>query len=162
MMENKNVGWLVIGIAVLITIVIFLYSTALKEFVQSSCTLAHGDAVSCPMYDTITRQNYLAFSIVGILVVIGLVLIFSKPKERVVVRTIKERRKKLNLEGLDKDERKVVDLLVEESGGMFQATLMEKLEIGKVKATRLLDKLESKGIIERKRRGMNNLIVLKN
>ena len=44
---------------------------------------------------------------------------------------------------------------------MFQRDLMEKLEIGKVKTTRLLDKLESKQIIERKRRGMNNIIVLK-
>ena len=43
---------------------------------------------------------------------------------------------------------------------MFQSTLMEKLEIGKVKMTRLLDKLESKQLIIRKRRGMNNIIVL--
>ena len=44
---------------------------------------------------------------------------------------------------------------------MFQPDLMEKLEIGKVKTTRLLDKLEAKQLIERKRRGMNNLVVLR-
>ena len=49
----------------------------------------------------------------------------------------------------------------EENGAIFQKTLMEKLEIGKVKTTRLLDKLESKQFIERKRRGMNNIVVLK-
>ena len=38
---------------------------------------------------------------------------------------------------------------------------MEKLGTGKVGITRLLDKLESKQIIERKRRGMNNVVVLK-
>ena len=37
----------------------------------------------------------------------------------------------------------------------------EKLEIGKVGMTRILDKLESKDIVERKRRGMNNVVVLK-
>ena len=44
---------------------------------------------------------------------------------------------------------------------MFQADVMEKIGIGKVGMTRLLDKLEAKQIIERKRRGMNNMIVLK-
>ena len=38
---------------------------------------------------------------------------------------------------------------------------MEKLEIRKVKATRLLDKLEAKQLIERKRRGLNNIVILK-
>ena len=67
-----------------------------------------------------------------------------------------------DLTGLDKDEKQVIKLLQEESGAMFQRTLMEKLEIGKVKMTRLLDKLEAKQIIERKRRGMNNIVVLRN
>ena len=44
---------------------------------------------------------------------------------------------------------------------MFQSALMEKIDIGKVKMTRLLDKLEAKQFIERKRRGMNNIVVLK-
>ena len=50
---------------------------------------------------------------------------------------------------------------LQEEKGMFQKTLAEKLELGKVGMTRLLDKLESKEIIERKRRGMNNFVVLK-
>ena len=87
---------------------------------------------------------------------------FTKPREKVIVKRIKDKKKKLDLSGLDKDERKVIDLLLNENGAMFQSSLMEKMEIGKVKATRLLDKLESKQLIERKRRGMNNIIVLKN
>jgi uncharacterized membrane protein len=39
---------------------------------------------------------------------------------------------------------------------------MEKLGVGKVGITRLLDKLEAKQLIERKRRGMNNVVVLRN
>jgi len=35
------------------------------------------------------------------------------------------------------------------------------LGIGKVGLTRLLDKLEAKQLIERKRRGMNNIVLLK-
>jgi len=157
-MENKHVGFLIIGIAVLLVAIIFLFQNALTQIVASSCSM---EEEFCPMYDTITQQTYLALAIVGILIIIGLVLVFAKPKEKIIIRTIKEKKNKLNLDGLDKDEKVVVDLLLKDNGAMFQSTLMEKLNMGKVGVTRLLDKLEAKQIIERKRRGMNNIVVLK-
>jgi uncharacterized membrane protein len=51
--------------------------------------------------------------------------------------------------------------MLQKEKAIFQRTLMEKLNIGKVETTRLLDKLEAKQLIERKRRGMNNVVVLK-
>lgn len=157
-MENKNVGLLIIGIAVVIGIIVFIFNMALKDISNQSCTMGP----TCTMYDTIRTQTYLSLAIIAVIVIIGFVIMFSKPKEKIIVKTIKEKKKKLNLEGLDKDEKKVIDLLLQENGTMFQSTLMEKLEIGKVKATRLLDKLEAKQLIERKRRGMNNIVVLRN
>ena len=56
---------------------------------------------------------------------------------------------------------KIVNLLLREGKAMFQSELMNKLGIGKVKTTRLLDKLESKQLIERKRQGLNNIVLLK-
>ncbi len=157
-MENKHVGFLVLGIAVLLVVIVFLYQNALQDIVLLSCGSAHTTA--CPMSQSINQQTYLSLGIVGILAVIGFVLIFTKPKERIVIKKVKEKKKKLDLKGLDKDEKKVVNLLKDENGTMFQATLKEKLDVGKVKLTRLLDKLEAKQIIERKRRGMNNVVVL--
>ena len=156
-MENKHVGYLVLGIAAVLLVIIFLFQGALKEIVAETCT--HGP--ECSMYSTITTQTVLALSILVILIILGLVLILTKPKEKVIVKKIKERKKRVDKSKLDSDERKLVNLLEKESGAMFQSTLKEKLEIGKVKMTRLLDKLEAKQIIERKRRGMNNLVVLK-
>jgi uncharacterized membrane protein len=156
-MENKNVGYMVLGIAVLFIVIIFIFQSALKQIVAQGCQ----EGPSCPMFGTITQQTYLALSIVGMLFVIGLVLVFTKPKEKLVIKKVKEKKKKLNLEGLDSKEKKVVQILQEENNAMFQSSLMEKLGIGKVGITRLLDKLEAKQIIERKRRGMNNIVVLK-
>ena len=157
-MENKHVGFLILGIAILIGVIIFLFQGALTQIAKSSCSM---EVQACPMYNTIDTQTYLALAIVGILVTIGLVLIFTKPKEKIVVKTIHEKKKKLNTENLDKDEKEVVDFLLKENGAIFQSALMEKLSKGKVGVTRLLDKLEAKQIIERKRRGMNNIVVLK-
>src|SRR3989339_775468 len=153
-MENKNVGGLIVGIGLVIGLMVLIFNTILKDLIYSTCT--HGP--TCGMYDTLSIQTWISLSIVAIIIIM-----FTKPKEKIVIqtKTIKEKKKKLNLENLDQDEKKVIKLLQEENGGMFQADLMEKLEIGKVKATRLLDKLEAKQLIERKRRGMNNLVVLR-
>ena len=131
------------------------------EAVRNSCYIQHGDVESCEMYDSVNYQKYLALGIVGILLVISFVLIFSKPKEKIVVKKVKEPKKKLNLEGLDNKEKQVIKILQKENGTIFQAELMEKIGVGKVGITRLLDKLEAKQLIERKRRGMNNIVVLR-
>jgi len=157
-LENKNVGWLIVGIGVVMAIVVLLFNSVLKDAIGLTCS--HG--LTCEMYTNVNIQTWISLSIVAIVLVIGFVIMFSKPKERIIIKNIKEKKKKLDLTGLDKDEKKVIELLQIENGGMFQADLMEKLEIGKVKTTRLLDKLEAKQLIERKRRGMNNIVVLRN
>jgi hypothetical protein len=156
-MENKTVGWIIAGIAAVMAVIVWIFNAALKRIVGDTCT--HGD--SCSMYDTIAVQTWVSLAIVGVILIIGIVMMFWKPEEKVIVKTIKEKKKKKDYSGLDKKEKGVVDLLLNEGNAMFQADLMEKLNIGKVGVTRLLDKLEAKQIIERKRRGMNNIVVLK-
>ena len=159
-MENKHVGFILIGVAILLIVIVLLFQNALKEVVASTCT-AEEHSISCPMNEGINQQTYLSLGIVGLLIIIGFVLIFTKPKERIVIKKITEKKKKIDFSKLDRDEKKVIELLLKENNAMFQSALMEKLEIGKVKATRLLDKLEAKQLIERKRRGMNNIVVLR-
>ena len=158
-MKNKNVGFLIIGIAVVIAIIVLIFNMGLKDIVGQTCS--HGP--TCSMYDTIAVQTYISLAIAGLVFVIGLFLVFSKESEKIVLRTrtVREKRKPIDTSNLDRDEKKLVKILQEENGTMFQADLMEKLGIGKVGVTRLLDKLEAKQIIERKRRGMNNVVVLR-
>ncbi|MCX6750613.1 MAG: hypothetical protein NTZ83_04095 [Candidatus Pacearchaeota archaeon] len=156
-MENKTVGWIIVGIGILVGIIALIFNIGLKKIVGDTCT--HGP--TCSMYDTIAVQTWISLAIVGVILVIGIVLMFMKPKEKLIVKTIKEKKKKKDYSFLDKKEKELVDLLLKEGNAMFQADLMEKLQIGKVGVTRLLDKLEAKQIIERKRRGMNNIVVLK-
>jgi len=157
-MENKSVGMLIIGIAVVMAIMVLLFNSVLRDKIGLVCS--HGP--TCEMYTDVNVQTWISLSIVGIVFILGLFIMLTKPKEKIIIKKVKEKKKKLDLSGFDKDERKVIELLQEESGGMFQASLMEKMGMGKVKTTRLLDKLEAKQLIERKRRGMNNIIILKN
>ena len=156
-MENKNVGWLIMGIGAAIMVIVLIFNTVLRNLASQTCS--HGSG--CSMYDTVSAQMWMSFGIVTVILVIGLAIMFIKPKEKIIIKTVKEKKKKLDLSGLDPDEKKVVELLIEEGKAMFQSDLMERLELGKVGTTRLLDKLEAKQFVERKRRGMNNIVVLK-
>ena len=131
---------------------------SLKSVAEMSC--AHKE--ECTMYGAMNSQLWISLTITLIIFVIGIMIMLTKPKEKIIIKLKKEQKKKMNSSALDKDEKKVIELLQQENGAIFQKTLMEKLGIGKVGITRLLDKLEAKQFIERKRRGMNNIVVLKN
>ncbi len=153
-------GWIIIGISVLLVFLVFLFNNTLTEAVKNSCFIQHGDVKSCEMYDFVSYQTYLALGIVGLLVIFGLFLIFSKPTERVVVKKIKEKKKKIDVSDLRQEDKKVLKI-IQEKGAVFQAELIEETGFGKAKMSRIIDRLEGRGIVERKRRGMTNVVVLK-
>jgi len=159
-MENKKVGWLILGIATAMGILVGIFNSLMQSIINQNCIMG----IECVMHDTANTQLWLGLSIVMVIASIGIYIMFSKSEEKIIIKKIKERQKKKVIEtsSLDADEKKTIKMIQEEGNAMFQKDLMEKLQIGKVKMTRLLDKLESKQFIIRKRRGMNNIVVLKN
>ena len=167
-MRNQFVGIIILGIAALIGFIIFAFNRALTEIVNIACT--HGP--SCPMWGTIKFQTNVGIGILVLVIIIGLYLIFfSKEKEIITkIKTIKQQvePKEFTKENyqkiitsLNNEEKLIFKILIESQGTLFQSDLVERTKFSKVKVTRLLDKLEGRGLIERKRRGMTNVIILK-
>ena len=162
-MKNKNVGYLIVGISIVISIIVLIFNVGLKNIVGETCT--HGP--TCSMFDTIAVQTWVSLAIAGLVLVIGLFLIFSKEEVRIVTKIktrkvhIEKKSKPIDYSKLDKDEKIIIKAVEEADGTIFQSDLVEKTEFSKVKVSRILDKLEGKGLVERKRRGMTNVIVLK-
>jgi len=168
-MKNKIVGILIIIIALLIGGIIFLFNSAMTDIVNESCT--HGS--SCTMWDTINFETNVSIGIMILVVLIGLYLIFFGTEEKIItkieIKRVKEKDRDKNqktdyakiLSGLADDERKVLEKIIESKGSIYQSDLLLKTGFTKVKISRILDKLEFKELIERKRRGMTNIIVLK-
>ena len=137
-MENKNVGFLLLGISLVIIAIIFLFNNAMKSLVIDSCGPIHGP--TCEMNQTITQQTYLSLAIVAILIIISLVLIFTKPKEKIIIKKVPQKKRIFNLEGLRKEDRQAFRT-IQENKTIFQADLIEKLGFGKAKVSRILDRL---------------------
>jgi hypothetical protein len=162
-MKNKNVGFLIIGIAVIIGIIIGIFNFGLRSIVVESCS--HGP--ECSMYGTIAIQTWISLAIAGLVAVIGLFLIFSKEEKEIVVKKVREKievekkAKPIDYSKLDKDEKIIMKAVEEAQGTIFQSDLVDKTGFSKVKVTRILDRLEGRQFIERKRRGMTNVVVKK-
>lgn len=70
--------------------------------------------------------------------------------------------KKYDLTKLNSEEKNVFHFIKENKDkGVYQSNIVEHFNFPKSKVSRILDKLEQTEIIERKRRGMTNIIVLK-
>ncbi|MBI2662835.1 MarR family transcriptional regulator [Candidatus Woesearchaeota archaeon] len=156
-MENKYVGIMVIGIAIVFLFIVMSFNQALEDIVNENCT--HG--IQCPMYTTLKTQKVISYSLIGLLVIVGsfVALLFKEKNVEKKVLSLDE--KKRIMEKLDSDEKRVVELINAKEGSMYQSDVMKELDVSKVKVTRILDRLEGRGLLERKRRGMTNIVILK-
>jgi len=167
-MKNRIVGFLIIGIAALIGFIIYSFNTAMTDIVGLACS--HGP--ECAMWQTIDFQTNTSIGIMAFIIVIGLYLIFFGKEEKIVTRikTVKQQidpqkitraNYQRTLSKLPEDEKLVFEILIDSKGSILQSEVVTKANMSKVKVTRVLDRLEGKKLIERKRRGMTNVIILK-
>ncbi|MFW6282786.1 MAG: helix-turn-helix transcriptional regulator [Minisyncoccales bacterium] len=76
----------------------------------------------------------------------------------------KEIRKNVNqfLNLLEEEDKKVLDMIIKEKGKINQSDLTKKLNFDKVKISRIISKMEKKGILKKEKKGMTNKIILDN
>ena len=67
----------------------------------------------------------------------------------------------VNVSNLNERESRIYRILGDNGGNMLQSVLVDKSGMSKVQVTRVLDKLETKDMVERRRIGMSNLVMLK-
>lgn len=167
-MKNRIVGILVIIIAILIGFIIFSFNMAMTDIVSTSC--GHGS--SCTMWDTIEFQTNVSIGILIFVVVLGIYLIFFSKEEKIVTRIKKihpqvETRKPTKdnyrkiMSKMKKEEKKIFEKILDSDGSVAQSQIVSDFGLSKVKVSRILDKLEGKGLVERRRRGMSNIVILK-
>lgn len=160
-MENRIVGYLVMGFAVLMASVIYMFNRAMSEIVSTAC--GHGPA--CPMWGTIQFQTTVSLGLLFFVVLVSLYLIVYGDKSNPIKQLLESKPAagpgKEPAKPLSEDESEIFELITKAHGTIFQSELVEMSGFTKVKVTRLLDKLEGQGLVERKRRGMTNVVILK-
>lgn len=161
--NSKLLGYSVISFSVILLIVLGFVKSNYDDQSAFLC-----DAVSknpsfdmneCPVHKSNTSWYItLAFGVAFLLLGVGAYLsFFPKPP----LPEPKKEFAAIDISKLDEEEKMIYDKLKEKQGSMYQSDLIKETGFTKVKITRVLDKLEASGILERKRRGMANIVVLK-
>ncbi|MCX8163142.1 MAG: hypothetical protein N3D10_01150 [Candidatus Micrarchaeota archaeon] len=168
-MNNKTVGFLLFIISLIVGLIIFLFNRALVEIVNTSCS--HGP--SCPMWGSIDFHTNISLILLGIIFVLSIYfMFFAKEEKKIVFKSSKQKEsakqepkpKNYNeiLKLLSNEEKIIFQKIIDSAGAILQSELIDESKgFSKVKVSRILDKLEGRGLIERKRRGMSNIVVLK-
>lgn len=165
-MKNKIVGALVILISLIVGGLTYYFNWTLSQIHSATCTMG----LECAANQQINFQLITGIIFTSLLIIVGLYLIFFGEEKVEVIKKIREKvyekqsRKDYSneLKTMTPEEKKIFNLVLEAQGAIFQSELNEKSGFDKVKVTRILDRLEGQGLIERRRRGMTNVVIVKN
>lgn len=152
----------VFGLIMIVTSLILFFSlwsitAKLNKELHKDCPIPEQ---YCPFKTSYPIESYIGFTGILILFTLGTILTFTT---RLTEKESVEKKQKIKkiVKSLKGEEKTIYDIIVNSDGAAFQTDLIEKTGFSKVKVSRILDKLETKGIVERRRRGMSNIVVLK-
>lgn len=159
LISQGTLGYVLIGFAVILGIVLILVKVNVDKQESFLCDTIHSnpnfDIAQCPAHNSPNSWLILvAFGVAFIILMSGLYMVLLPVRKE-------EDFKKVDISKLDEEEKKVYDLLKKNEGSLYQSDLIKEAEFSKVRITRILDKMAGKGIVERKRRGMTNIVILK-
>lgn len=171
-LSQKKVGILVLSFAIALIVLLAITKVSSDRRDAFLCQAVHSNPTltmeQCPVLQSNNSWLYLiAFGVSFLILGSGLYLLFM-PQAATMVALVddkataatRETTPIINLEEWDEYEKQVYRVLQPE-GSMYQSDLIKHTGLSKVKMSRILDKLEGRNIIERKRRGMTNIVVLK-
>lgn len=162
MNKQQKLGVGILGASGIVLVFLFLFNASLNESKLEACAMACGDNGGSCSLDTCPYHNEQDSSwmlgIVSVLVAflggMGFYLMIGK-KEEVLLE------KNYDVSSLSEEEQKIFQRIMQDKEGVFQSTLAKEFQLSKVRMTRMLDKFEALGLIERKRRGMSNIVFRK-
>jgi uncharacterized membrane protein len=123
---------------------------------------------------TTVKQVHWLYSLEEVLVIVassilclasgGYLLFFDPDKLKAEKSQLIEERKAAwteSAKALKDGERAIYNAIIESEGMINQSELAGRLRISKAEISRTLDMLEIKSLVERRRRGMGNIVVIK-
>ncbi len=165
-MSNKVIGVALICLGLLVLVATIRFKSSedfliktVVDFNDNSCVLANGYCLHTDRdYSNYLINLFASFMLLALGSINLYISFFNKELQKAEFTELIAMPKPKDL---DEEESIIYSVLKESNGIIFQSDLVKKTMLSKVKVTRLLDKLESKNLIERKRRGMSNLVVIK-
>ncbi len=161
-MINKNLGYLLMFFGLLVAVILYLMSGALKVEAE---LLGCFEQVECEYVENSLTLTHFAFGVVGFILALGFYLAFFYRGEQEIINAFKSRKeneekeKQFNiiLSVLEDDEAKLMKLIKDQEG-IEQSTLVLRSGFSKAKVSAMLKKLEAKKLVKKVNKGKKNSI----
>ena len=162
--KQKHVGIVLIVLALILAVILGFVKSGIDTRDTYLCELTHEANTSmenCPAHNTNTSwMIILAFGLVFLLLASGMYMVMTGSKKQQHTGEVLQFRE-VDVSKLDEEGKKIYGLLKENKGSMYQSDIIKATGFSKVQVTRILDKMTMNGIVDRQRRGMTNIVVLK-
>ncbi|MBI1970216.1 hypothetical protein HYS47_00560 [Candidatus Woesearchaeota archaeon] len=159
--RSKTAGIALIALAIVLLVLLVFVKLDVDEQGQFLCKIVEENPdlsmEQCPAHGGGTSWLILVAFGVSFLILLAGVILLLPSRQQKPQREFKD----LDLSSLDAEEKMVYQILRQHNGAKYQSELMKETGFSKVKMTRILDRMTAEGILDRQRRGMTNLVVLK-
>tara|TARA_Y100000310_G_C20699055_1_gene827988 strand:+ start:1530 stop:2033 length:504 start_codon:yes stop_codon:yes gene_type:complete len=156
-MENKKLGFLILGISLVVSILIFGYMNGLNTQSQvNNCN----PSSECQRVQSMLGLSHVAVGLISFIAALGVYLLFFSTTEDAILKRLEdEKNLKINedrfdimLTTMDGSEKRVISA-IKEQDGITQTTLKFRTDMSKSKLSQVLTDLERKNIIKRIEQG---------
>ena len=163
-MENKKLGFVILSISVVATILAFGFVSALGR--QTSALKCY-PTNECQRVESLMSLSHAAVGLISFIGALGIYLLFFSTSEEAIMRRLEEEKSmkieeskfELVLKSMDDNERKVINAIKEQEG-ITQSTLKFRTDLSKAKVSQILTDFEKKHLVKREEKGKTYAVYL--
>ena len=152
-MENKKLGFLIISISAIASVLMFGFMRGLNS---QTASLQCYPTNECQRVESMLGISHLAVGLISFVAALGVYLLFFSTSEDAIMKRLEEEKNikvgegrfEIMLKAMDENERKVLKA-VKEQEGITQTTLRYRADMSKSKLSQVLTSFEKKEIIMR-------------
>src|SRR3989338_7775999 len=163
-MENKKLGFVVLSISVLASILAFGFLNVLGR--QTNALQCY-PTNECQRIESLLGLSHIAVGLISFIGALGIYLLFFSTSEEAILKRLEEEKKmkigenkfELILKAMDENEKNVLKAIKEQEG-ITQSTLKYRADLSKAKISQILTDFEKKNLIKREEKGKTYSVYL--
>mgnify|MGYP001586043504 CR=1 FL=1 len=163
-MENKKLGFVILSISILATILTFGFIGVLGK--QTTALQCYPTS-ECQRVGSLIGLSHVAVGLISFIGALGIYLLFFSTSEEAILKRledeknmkIEENKFDIVLKAMDDNEKKVLKAIKEQEG-ITQSTLKYRTDLSKAKVSQILTDFEKKHLVKREAKGKTYAVYL--
>ena len=163
-MENKKLGFVILSISVVASILALGFMGALG---RQTASLQCYPTNECQRVESLTSLSHIAVGLISFIGALGIYLLFFSTSEEAILKRLEEEKNmkidqdkfELILKAMDENEKKVLKAIKEQEG-ITQSTLKYRTDLSKAKVSQILTDFEKKHLVKREASGKTYAVYL--